>query len=215
MKKINAMVLIGLGLALFGVSGRAEFELSLGGSYIQPQNRDNFKTGVGGELQLRAWITDTVGVLVAGGASSWETRSEREIQQIGGVIQGNEISGNATLIPVGASLIFRDGPGGASAVTLELGIRQVLAESEVDITIASIDSAGAVRLRESRLDIDDSIVALAEAQVAVKFGGASSVFLGVGYQWDIVQGDVTFEGQKIGENEWEALFFRAGLLVSF
>jgi len=215
MKPFRYTKLFCVGLLLFGATSRGEFDISLGGTYLQPKDRDNFKTGVGGEIQLRAWISDTVGVLVAGGGSSWEARPEREIQQVGGTLQGSEISGNVTLIPVGGSLILRDGAQGSSTVTLELGVRQVFAETQVDITLASLDADGAIRLEKSALEIDDSIIALAEAQVATKFGPASSLFLGVGYQWDVVKGDVSFNGNKIGENEWESLFFRAGLIVSF
>lgn len=191
---------------------RPEARLSVDG--FVPDDDDTWDVGIGVEAQYVTWLTHEIGIAVAAGVSQWAVEEESivEYDPEYDVTVGIAIDGDATLLPVGVSCLYRPSLEGIS-LTIEAGVRYVVVDSNVDIEFVAMDERD-VLTGESEVEIDDGIVGRVAADLAVPLSDQVSLFGGIGYQFDISEGDVEWMGESLGDNELAAFYGRAGVVIT-
>lgn len=190
------------------------------GSLFVPKDDDNYDGGASMEIQVRCWLTPYVGAALAMGSTTWAINDQDTTYSEGGVTGHATLDGAVNGAPIGVSLLLRPIRTGRFALTLEAGVRYVIVDSQADYEIEAIGPGGRVYVSDT-LDIEDGVVGIAAATLEYKLTDQVFLLAGAGYQFDLEKGDVTilddtvFEEQDLGENEFEALVFQAGLGVRF
>ena len=185
-------------------------DLSVQAFYIQPDNDDVVSDGIGAELQWRSWYTDTMAFAFAAGGVVHGANNEAYILP-GDTFSGVQTDGNVTVLPIGPSLILR-APSDAGVTThLELGARYLLVDSGIDLARVRTAADGQTISELDTLEYDDGVVGLGRVEFSTPVGATTAFAAGIGYQFDLVKGDITYKGAKAGEAEWAGLFFTAGL----
>ncbi len=196
-------------LSLAGLTASAG-DLSVQAFYIQPDNDDVVSDGIGAELQWRSWYTDTMAFAFAAGGVVHGANNEAYILP-GDTFSGVQTDGNVTVLPIGPSLILR-APSDAGVTThLELGARYLLVDSGIDLARVRTAADGQAVSELDTLEYDDGVIGLGRVEFSTPVGATTAFAAGIGYQVDLVKGDITYKGAKAGEAEWAGLFFTAGL----
>ena len=187
---------------------------SLLAHYAQPKNDDVVSDGIGAELQWRSWYTDTMAFAFAAGGIVHGANDDAYILP-GDTFSGVQTDGNVTVLPLGPSLILR-APSDAGVTThLELGARYLLVDSGVDLARVRTGADGQPVSELDTLEFDNGIIGLGRVEFSTPIGATTAFAAGVGYQVDLVKGDLTYKGAKAGEAEWAGIFFTAGLHLSW
>ena len=193
---------------------------SAGGLYLAPGLKDDWDSAVGAEVKVIFWQSETFGVAAAAGLQKWTPNDELTTSSEtldGGLGYGYaaQLDGDATMIPVGGSAIWRTKVGEKTTLTLEAGIRYVAVQSDVVLKYAEAIAGpdGVVGYEdEAENDIDDGIVGVIGADLHIPWTDIVGVFAGLGYQFDIAKGGQTIDGEDVGyDNELKAFIVRAGL----
>ncbi len=190
-------------------------DLSVGAIYYSPSDDESYDNGFGGEAQIRFWQNANVGFGLALGAASWQINDFEEIESDGVVAVGTSIDGDVTLIPVGGSIFFRPTINEKVSMTIEAGVRYVIVDSQIDVEIAAANAFGAVAGRKDSIEIDDGVVGVIGVNIEGHLSKQTSMFAGLGYQFDLSKGDAEYLGEDFGENELEALLIKAGFIFPF
>jgi hypothetical protein len=222
MKKVVVGILMGLTLAagVYGGSAKSS-ELKLGGEAVRPGQDDDWDKGYGASARVIFWQESGLGLALSIGAQKWdvndETYSSGEYLGYGiGYGYAAGLEGDATMVPLGASGLYKIPVGQTANLTLEGGVRYVIVNSNVKFVEAEalVDAYGnAVTDSYSYdVDFDNGIVGLIGAEFDIELSKGFRLFAGAGYQFDLVKGDTQVEGIDINyENELKAVFIRAGL----
>lgn len=205
MKKISVLVLIA---ALFwGVApvsnGETESWLNeiAGGLVVQfpgTGDFDLYDIGFGAELQYRNWHFDPIGWALSAGFGTWE--ANEDCRKLGRI--HTDFDGSVATIPLGVSALFYLYGTQDFSLLLEAGLRYVIVDADVDF------------IREgnlsSTLDIDDSVLGLLALEADYYVSRQFMVFGGLGYQQDIVRGEIQTPTGPLRDNEFTSLFVRLG-----
>lgn len=162
---------------------------------------DLFDTGYGVELQYRYWVDAPWGWAAALGVSTWDAKSSSSDL---GVPNLHSFNGSATLIHLGGSGLYRILDTENVAVTLEAGVRYVIVDDDIDAKDANRGDA------RQNLDIDDGIVGLIAADADFRLNDGFVLAFGLGYQGDLVKGDISSRDDDLKDNELQAFFVRVG-----
>lgn len=185
-------------------------DLSVLALYAQPKNDDVVSDGIGAELQWRSWYTDTMAFAFAAGGIVHGANDDAYILP-GDSFSGVQTDGNVTVLPLGPSLILRALSDAGVTTHLELGARYLLVDSGVDLARVRTGADGQPVSELDTLEFDNGVIGLGRVEFSTPVGATSAFAAGVGYQVDLVKGDLTYKGAKAGEAEWAGLFFTAGL----
>lgn len=201
-------------VSVFADQPKRESDIGLNATYYKPGKDDRYGNGYGADAQMRFWHNQSVGLALSIGAASWQVDEQEEIVSDGFTAVGMSIDGDVTLIPLGGSLLFKPVNDDKISLSLEAGLRYVIVDSGVDAEVAAANATGALVAMKDTVEIDDGVVGVLGANIEGRVSKTTSLFAGIGYQFDIVKGDATFAGEDIGENELKALIVRAGFVIT-
>ena len=201
MKKLIVVVLVVLSVAAsVGAAEVGSTSSEVGGSlkYWVPYSHlfDVYSMGYGAEVQYRYWFFEPFGVAVSVGAANWKVDSSTE------AFNPVRVDGGwMTMVPVGASGLFRLWDGGTWSLTFDAGVRYVKQMSDL-------------KLANGRdVSVDDGIVSVVGLRGEVNVTEALSVFADVEHQDDIKKGEI--DGGKMRNNELPAFAFDLGVTFKF
>ena len=182
-------------------------------SYAVPGS-DDYEGGLGLEGRLRLWLGPKVGLGLSLGLSSWDFNSQQVESRELFVVTHLSAAGNISLIPIGGSLLLRPIDDGDISLTLEAGFRYVVVNSDIELNVRAADVFGNRQNVADTVDIEDGIVGVLGATLEKKLGPEVSLLIGIGYQFDVREGTVEFNGVELGDNELKALQIGIGLAIS-
>jgi len=175
---------------------------------------DNWDFGAGLDARWYFWESEKNGSKIAftTGFSLWDAKNERGTMPVDDVVVDVAIEGDALLWPVGLSVsqVFDISPD--VSLILEAGASYVVVSSNVTGEAYATDGMDSLYLKDT-IYIDDSFVGQVSADVLWNLNEKSSLSLGIGYQFDITKGDVSWWDTDIGENEFGALFVQVGVAL--
>jgi len=207
MKRILFPIILVLVLLLSStVCFAADRELRFSPSYIIPGDDDTWDNALGIDVQYIVWNTPTLGFAASGGIGSWNVNDELLIDYEAGYAM--EIDGSATMLPLGASVLYRPSTSSSAKITFEAGLRYVIVNS--GINIAATDG---YYYLEDEVDIDNGLVGIIGADLEFPLSPTANFGLGAGYQSDLSKGDASWFGVELGDNELKGLFIRIGLTL--
>lgn len=213
---MNKLIVIIMAMCVFAgvAAAQVNTDLSVSGLYYAPDDDDTYDYGLGAEVQARFWLADQFGFALAAGVASWEANEESYSLSDGFETLDLDIDGDVFLLPLGGSILFKPEISDQLSLVLEGGIRYVLVESNVDVDAEYFDGIFTTTLKDE-VEIDDGLIGVVGATLEIEVSSSISLLGGIGYQFDLSEGDAEFEGVEIGENELEAFFARAGLVLDF
>lgn len=217
MFRMTSSVLAAAGMILVAQRASAN-EITAAAGYYIPAADEDYDLGFGAEVQYRIWLGQSWGVAIAAGISDWIANdqyvySSALINGMQSDYYGN-VSGSVYMIPLGGSLVFRQKINEQLMLCEEAGIRYVLVESDVELDgyLGTPGVEGQPRLHEP-LDIDNGMIGRLKVAMECPVSAAMNAVIGIGYQFDIMKGDVALFGEQTGDNELKALFIEAGIAV--
>lgn len=213
MKKLMAVLIV----VMLGVTmaQAQKIEISVAPNYVFPGEKDMWDKAYGIEGQFRLWANDYVGIAGAGGIQRWKAKNTTSELILNDEIRAVvDISGDANMVPVGASLLIRPIPKDVMKfvqLTIEGGARYVFVNSNVKGTLVDVDAAS---VREETVKMDNGIIGLVAGDLAIVPIEILSIFVGGGYQFDLSKGNVNWLGDNIGDNKMNGWFVRGGLTLT-
>jgi hypothetical protein len=181
---------------------------------LAPAESGDWSSGTGAEMQLRFWDMSGVGVALAAGVQSWDSRTEYLETDDGTSAVATQIRGKADLIPIGASVLMGGPIGDRLAIVCEVGFRYAIVDSSVVTDIAYVDSRGSAYAQDP-IEIDDTFLAVFGLDLAFAATETLCLTAGLGYQFDLMQPDQTIYGGSLGSTDFSAFTFRFGVAVGF
>jgi hypothetical protein len=181
---------------------------------LAPAESGDWSSGTGAELQLRFWDISGVGVALAAGVQSWDSRTEYLETDDGTSAVATQIRGKADLIPLGASVLMGGPIGDRLAIVCDVGFRYAIVDSSVVTDIAYVDSRGSAYAQDP-IEIDDTFLAVFGLDLAFAATETLCLTAGLGYQFDLMQPDQTIYGGSLGSTDFSAFTFRFGVAVGF
>lgn len=161
-------------------------QLSLSGRYAFPSD-DMWKSGFGVELQWRRWYDGGFGWGVAAGYESWDIESGELALHDDSAIP-LDISGDATIVPIGASALYRQTAGSVDWI-LEAGLRYLFVDSGVRVHRAYTDHLGRWVEIDDTVPLDNRVAAVLALEVQGPIDDLTGWFLGAGYRIDFTSGE--------------------------
>lgn len=213
-------VMVGV-LAACVYDAAANMEIRISGEGMLPGNDDDWDIGYGASAQVIFWSDTGLGFALSAGVQKWDINDE--VTSYGEYLGGGYgygyaagLQGDAMMIPLGASALYRVALGQTASLTLEGGLRYVIVNSSVEFVEAEAiaDRYGNViaYAQSYDIDIDNGLVGVLGADFEMEVSPGFRLFAGAGYQFDVMKGDTTIGGVDLDyENELKALYFRAGL----
>lgn len=188
----------------------AATEIRLYGTYLNPSDSKNFEKAFGGGIQLRHWLTDSIGFAVSGGASQWEIKEHSETFTDEFTTTSMRMSGRQGVIPIGCSALLRSKLSDRASLTFEGGVRYLITKSNIKLFVNN-------GFYDETIDLDttSALAGVLGAELNTQLTDHFGLFCGAGYQFDIVAGEIEFINEKISDVEYSALFLKTGLSVHF
>lgn len=183
----------GAGLVNFFLPGTGDFDL--------------YDYGLGLELQYRNWYFNPFGWSVSLGIASWEANSGCTDL---GRAEHRDFDGTVTLVPVGLSGLFQLYSSETFNLLVEAGVRYVWVDADVDFVRVVQQDKGDPKAIPSRLEIGDGWLGVLAVEADYYVTERFLLFGGLGYQQDIVRGDIETPAGPLRDNELSAFFLRLG-----
>ena len=212
-----------LTLFLFNLCAPAHaelFEINARGTYIYPHQGGNWDSASGGEVQFIYWHLEELGWAFSAGYQAWKPRSSETLTPIdtprGPATQFSTLSGDASMLPLSVSFIYRGELAPNVQGYAEAGIRYVLVDSEVNnqLTIEQRKRNGELVFRETNdaeFDFDEGLLAAFGGSLHFPIGRRLEVFTGGGVQIDFVRADQRLNGiEQPGKNAQQSFYIFAG-----
>ena len=219
--KTVIMTAVGLGLMManntYAERAGASTDLRLDGVYVSPK-KDGWDNGIGGELKYIYWANPNLGLALAGGAQQWKVSKDVHTELLdSSTAVAVAYDGNAMFYPVGVSVLCDLPLNNTISLSLEGGLRYVIASSDVKVAAAvgQINNTGAVGVSagESNMTFDNGVIAKAAIDLNLKVNEETTVSIGAGYDFDISKGDWHDGFGDSGTYSLEAFFARVGISI--
>lgn len=214
MKKIfTIVVFVFLTSVAHAQSSEVRFLLS---SLIPQSPDDNWESAYGLDIELVNWSSPAVGFAAVVGVSQWNAREVElaDYYSDSGTSVAAIINGNASVFPVGLSILLRPIFSHAAEVTMEAGARYAMVNSDVSARYEIRDASGTTH-GEDLIDIEDGFYGLLALDMAFPLSPYAKISLGAGYQFDISSGSAHFNDTDIGDSEFQASIVRIGFNAKF
>jgi hypothetical protein len=214
MKKIFAvLVLVFVTTVAHADSGEVRFLLS---SLNPLSTDDNWESASGIDIELVNWVSPAVGIAAAIGAQEWNAR-EVELMDYypgSGTSVTARLSGDATICPIGLSVLLRPIKSRTAEVTIEAGARYAMVNSDVSARYTIRDANGTEH-GQDRIHMEDGFYGLLAMDIAFPVSSYAKISLGAGYQFDISRGNADFNDTNIGDSGFQASIVRIGFNARF
>jgi len=214
MKKFYAvLVLVFITTVAHADSGEVRFLLS---SFSPLSTDDNWDSAFGLDIELVNWVSPALGFAAAIGAQQWNARTVELMDYYpdSGTSVSARLSGDATICPIGLSILLRPIKSRTAELTLEAGARYAMVNSNVSARYTIEDAAG-TEYSQDLIHMDDGFYGLLGLDIAFPVSPYAKISLGGGYQFDISRGDAEFNDTNIGNTEFEASIVRIGFNARF
>lgn len=150
------------------------------------ETSEEFDQAYGLELRYQNWVSDYLGFGLGLGFESWDGEPVVELEN------GEVGSVDLDVVPIGASLLLSPGPTGPVLIGADAGLYYAYVDGDVDVENAVYGRLG--------LNMD------------VGLGGPAGLFLGVGYQIDVVKPEIQRSGVDLS---LEGFYGRLGVRFNF
>ncbi len=187
-------------------------------TYFIPDDDDKWEKGFGVEAQLQLWQSEQVGFGLSIGWANWDVADYSWSGYVDGVHVAEKVSGDATLTPIGFSLIFRPINEGAMRLSLEAGIRYVIADVNAEYSGVLTGPYGVYYIENAEYEADDAMAGVIRADLEFPVSNNSYFYVGPGYQFDIRKSEATawVYGQKISTDiSIKTFMLSAGFIMAF
>lgn len=184
---------------------------------LSPRGPDrNWESAYGMEVGLVQWLSPALGLAGSVGFARWQARETALSEHDPGSSSSfaARIDGDASVLPVGMSILLRPVSGHAAHLSVETGLRYAMVSSDVRARYAYSDSYSAGS-GYGRIDLDDVVYGIVAFDLVLPVSPSARVSLGAGYQFDISKGDATLDGSRIGDSSLEASLVRIGFTAGF
>jgi hypothetical protein len=208
------------------------FEISA--SWEAPLEKEEWKNGTGAEAALIFRGETAIGLGLTLGISRWSSEAfgQQTYNDRYGQAAMFHSAGDASLLPLGASMVFTPKIEGRFRVGFEAGLRYVIVNSNVDASLTyvedeielvpegvlqepSVEVGANVAVVNKKVEIDDGLVAILGGAFYYDLSESAALFAGLRYQFDLHRGDISWAGTDLGENELAAVMARVGLGATF
>lgn len=173
------------------------------------------------EAQYVYWKDPYLGLSLSTAAGSWKVNDHVDIMNLAGQGPTRSIrtSGRADLLALGASVVCDPNAGGAMktqngignvSILFESGVKYVFINSDIE-TSEAMAGEGEIIYGKKPVDIDDGLIGLVTADIVLPFPHAVKMFLGMGYQFDIFKGGMSWAGYDLGDNRFKSFVFRLSI----
>ena len=203
-----------MALALGAFGGNVEengnsFELVAGYHGLSPLRDADWDSASGIEIQGRFWQNEHIGLALVGSFDAWKAKTAITEVDDGHAYTYTAITGDATVTSLGASILYRTGSSGDVKLIIDLGLRYATVNSSV-YSEAAYDGSGGPNYLYEKIDIEDTLLFVAGAELEFQVTENASLILGVGYQVDLNKPEETFVGESLGETDLGAASFIIG-----
>jgi hypothetical protein len=208
--------LLVLGIA-GSVSARQDMELGGGLVFFMPDEDDTWDNSFGADFEMRFWLNDVLGVACGLGMTRWDIDSQRETWADGEYTYWQEISGDAGFMSLGGAVVVRTPVFSGMRLTAEGGVRYVYSNSDVELEYERRNGSGFREYKAGTVDFDGtSMIGLIAADLEMPVASSVALFVGGGFQFDIVKADVEwYDDSKLDDLELQAFYVQGGARVSF
>ena len=179
-----------------------------------PQNSEDWDSAGNFEMQARFWSSPTFGTALCVGMGSWVARNEYSESSDDSGSMSTSIYGDATVIPIGVSLLYRNTISGRVALTFEAGVRYIYTRSNLNAEISSEDANG-TSLTRDLIYIDNPFVGVVGVTIENTMADGLSLVWGLGYQFDLTNPRETFMGDEMGSTSFNSAMINVGLTWEF
>lgn len=177
----------------------AELSMRLGG--IAPADVEDWDTVGTLEGQLRLWGSPAIGLALTAGAQWWTVPSEFEEGEDSVGYYSYSITGDASVIPVGASLLLRHEVVPGALFTFELGGRYAMVDSAIRVDSYAESPTDAVWIAED-IEIEDTVLGVMGVELAMRMGPSALLGVGLSYQVDLGNPRETLLEEDIGSTRF-------------
>ena len=194
-------------------------DVTAGFLYLMPSDNQNYDSGYGVEAQMRFWVNPRLALAIAGGGEIWKVTEQTSTADADILFVTGTQSGSVNLFPIGGSVWLRPLATETVDLSVEVGARYVIVKSRADVEVTLHNSPDpgvqdGITLRD-RIAIENGVIGVVGLNLEVKPTRALSLFGGVGYQFDITKGKVSWLGfGSDDDNRLEAFQARIGLGVA-
>ena len=205
MKHHTSFTAIVSGLALLSLSATAaDLDLVAKLQGIAPSQSVDWNAAGGVEAQAQFWATPTRGVALTMGVQRWDAPQELLEGEDAQGAYSQWIGGDATIVPVGASLLVRHPVGQGLFLTAEAGLRYVMVESQLTVD-ASFEGDEGTQTLSDVIEIEDTVLGVLGLSLDGWFGDGLMLGAGLSYQFDIGNPQETINGADIGSTGFGGL----------
>lgn len=180
------------------------FELFASFCGISPARNEDWSGSSGLEIQGRLWQNEHIALALSVGSDLWNAKKSVSEFDDGSVYSYTAINGDATLMNLGGSLLYRSG-----GVLLELGLRYASVDSSIYVD-AIYDGPDGSDSRYEKIDIADTFLFVARLGVELEMAENIMIIPYIGYQVDLGKPEERFAGESLGETDFRAVTYGLG-----
>jgi hypothetical protein len=182
--------------------------------WLAPGKDADWSSAAGVEVQARFWQAQRVGFALAAGCDSWNAVNDVIDRSDEEAYLHTSVSGDAIVVPVGLSMLYRSSVMEDMDLMLELGFRYMFVDSSIYSEAIYQDDAESKSLAGT-VSIENSLVAVVGLNLEMKANDQLSVELGISQQFDLGKPHEKFTGKDIGETSFQGTSFTIGVVMSF
>jgi opacity protein-like surface antigen len=179
-------------------------DIVAGYHWLTPRKDMDWKDAGGIEVGARFWMNKHIGLALAAASDTWKARPETVEEDTGDTYLYTSVTGDASLMSLGASLCYRSDPAASVKLIMEMGLRYAMVDSSV-YGEAAYDGPGGPNYIYEKIDIDDTMLFVVGAGVDFEMTKNVSLILGVGYQVDLKKPEEMFAGESLGETGFDGI----------
>jgi len=186
--------------------------------YYIPDDDDVWDKGYGAEAQLQLWNSDQVGFALSLGWANWDVADYTWSGYVDGIHVAENTSGDASLTPIGVSFLLRPKVSGNVRITLEAGVRYIIADVNAEYSGVLTGPTGVYYIENAEYEADDAIAGVVRANIEFPISDSSYFYVGPGIQFDLSKSEASIwaYGQKVSADiSLQAIMVNAGFIMEF
>jgi len=188
--------------------------MSVEAQFLLPQDSDNWTGSYGLQAKARFWQKGNFGTALCIGLQSWQAKSEYTEESDENETVSSTVYGNMTLLPIGASLLYRNAVAEDVCMTMEAGIRYAFTDSNLNVEIAKSAADGTSYQKEKILS-DSPLLGILGLSFDASLDDDLTVLFGFAYQFDLSHPRESFMGGDMGPVSYKSPMVSIGLSWKF